>query len=93
MQYLEGTQQAFVHRHHCAGVVEFAAVVRGREERDELSLGEEFVAVFHDLVRSADQVHVVFLEEARDDVRTECEAHAAVVLGPAGDVFVGVGPQ
>ena len=42
---------------------------------------------------AADQIHVVLLQEAGDDVRAEGEGHAAVVLAPAGDVFVRVGPQ
>ena len=35
----------------------------------------------------------MLLEEARHDVRAECERHAAVVLAPAGDVLIGIGPE
>lgn len=41
------------------GVVKLAAVVGRGEERDELPLGEELVAVLDDLVRAADQVELV----------------------------------
>jgi hypothetical protein len=44
-------------------------------------------------VGTADQVHVVFLQEARDNVRTECETDTSVVFAPASDVLVRIGPQ
>ena len=42
---------------------------------------------------SADQIHVVLLKEPRDDVGAEGERDTAVVLAPARDVLVGVGPE
>lgn len=69
------------------------AVIRCREQRDKLPLRKELVPVLDDLMRAADEVHVVFLQESRDDVGAEREGHAAVVLGPAGDVLVRVGPE
>lgn len=44
-------------------------------------------------MRTADQVHVVFLEESRDNVRPKGERHATVVLAPACDILVRIGPQ
>nr|POE77548.1 hypothetical protein CFP56_09195 [Quercus suber] len=93
LQDLEGAEQGLVDAHHRSSVVEFATVVRGGEECDELTLGEELVAVLDHLMRAAYQIHVVFLQEARHDVRTEREADTPVVLRPAGDVLVGIGPQ
>lgn len=61
MAHLEGTQQALIYAHHGAGIVKLAAVVWSTEERDELALGEELVAVFDHLMRTADQVHVMLL--------------------------------
>jgi hypothetical protein len=58
-----------------------------------LTLREELVAIFHDLMRTADEVHVVLLQEAGDHIRPECEAYTSVVLTPPGDVLVWVGPQ
>ena len=46
---LEGAEQAGVDVHERAGVVELAAVVGRREYGDELPVGEELVAVLHDL--------------------------------------------
>lgn len=90
---LERAEQALVDAHHGAGVVELAAVVWRAEKGHELALGEELVAVFHNLVGTADEIHVVLLQEARNDVRPECEGHTTVVFAPAGDVLIGIRPQ
>ena len=47
--HLERTQQRLVHAHHPARIVEFTAIVRRREDRHQMTLGEEFVAVLDDL--------------------------------------------
>ncbi len=93
MSYLKRTQQTLIHAHHGTRVVEFAAVIRSREERDQLPLRKEFIAIFDDLVRATDQIHVVFLQEARDDVRSKGKRNTAIVLAPAGDVLVWIGPE
>jgi hypothetical protein len=93
LEDLEGAEQTLVHAHHGTGVVELAAVVGGAEQRNELTLGEELIAILNDLMRTADEVHVVFLQEARDNVGAEREGDATVVLGPARDILVGVRPQ
>jgi len=93
LEDLEGAHESLVDAHHGAGVVELTAVVGGREKGDQLPLGEELVAVLNDLVGSADEVHVVLLEELADDVWAEGERDTAVVLTPAGDVFVWVRPE
>ena len=93
LQNLERAQQTLIHTHHRPSVVELAAIIGRGEKRDELTLGEELVAVLDDLMRAAYQVHVVLLQEARHHVRAEGEGDAAVVLAPAGDVFVGVRPE
>jgi ATP-dependent helicase YprA (DUF1998 family) len=93
LQDLERAQQALVDTHHRTCVVELATVVRRGEEGDELAFAEELVAVFDDLVGTTDEVHVVFLKEAGDDVRAEGEGDTAIVLAPACDVLVGIGPE
>lgn len=93
LENLEGAQQALVDAHHGACVVELAAVVGRGEESHELALAEELVAILDDLVSTADQIHVVLLQEPRNDVGTECERDTAIVFTPAGDVLVGVGPE
>ena len=93
LQDLKAAQQTLVDAHHSAGIVEFAAVVRGGEQGDELSLAKELVAILDDLMRAAYQIHVMLLQEAGDDVRAEGEGDAAVVFAPAGDVLVGIGPE
>lgn len=46
-----------------------------------------------DLVRSADEVQIVAVEELADHVGSEGEGDAAIVLSPALNVFIRVGPQ
>jgi len=60
-QDLERAQQTLVDAHHCACVVEFAAVVRCAEKGNKLSLRKELVSVLYDLMCAADKVHVVLL--------------------------------
>jgi len=93
LQDLEGAHEGLVDAHEGARVVELAAVVGGGEERDQLALGEELVAVLDDLVRPADEVDVVLLVEALHDLLSEGEGHAPVVLAPALHVLVGVRPE
>ena len=45
------------------------------------------------LMRTANEVNVVALQELGHDVRAKGEAHAAVVLAPAANVLVRVRPQ
>ena len=73
LQDLERAQQTLVHAHHRACVVKLATVVGCREEGDKLAFAKELVAILNDLVSTADQVHVVFLQEARYNVWTESE--------------------
>jgi len=90
---LKAAQQALVHAHHCACIVKFTAVVWRAEECDQLPFREKFVAVFNDLVCTADKVHVVLLQEARDHIGSKGKGHASIVLTPAGDILIGIGPQ
>ena len=91
--HLERTQQRLVDAHHRAGVVKLPAVVRRGEECDKVPLGKELVTILDDLVRTANEVHVVLLQEPRDDVGPEGKGHAAVILAPPCDVFVRVRPE
>lgn len=90
---LERAEQALVYAHHGTCIVELATVVGGTEQSDELTLGEELVAVFYDLMGTADEVHVVLLQEAGDNVGTKCEGYTTVVFAPASNILIGVGPQ
>lgn len=93
LENLEGAQQALVHTHHCASVVELSAVVGRREQRDQLTLAKELVAVLDDLVSSADQIHVVLLQETRYNVGAEGEGDTAIVFAPACDVLIRIRPE
>ncbi len=93
LSYLERTQQTLIHAHHGTGVVELSAVVWRTEQSNQLSFGEELVAVLNNLVGTAYQVHVVLLEESGDDIWAESEGDTTVVFGPSGDILVWVGPE
>ena len=67
--------------------------VRSGEERDELSLGEEFISILDDLMCSTNEIHVVFLQETRNDVGTESKRNSTIVLGPSSDFLIGIRPQ
>jgi hypothetical protein len=58
---LERAEQALVYAHHGTCIVKLATVVGSTEQGDELALREELVAIFHDLMGTADEVHVVLL--------------------------------
>lgn len=90
---LERAQEALVNAHHGTGVVKLSAVVGRAEEGHQLALGEELVSVFDDLVGTADEVHVVLLQESRHDVGTKREGDAAIVFAPPRDVLVRVRPE
>lgn len=93
LENLERAQQALVYAHHRTSVVELATVVGCREKGDKLALAEELVSVLDDLVSTANEVHVVLLEEARDNVGSESERDTAIVLAPACDVLIRVRPK
>lgn len=61
---LERAQESLVDAHHGPRIVKFTTVIWRREKSDELPLCKELVSIFDDLVRSANQVHVVLLEES-----------------------------
>lgn len=90
---MEGAEQALIDAHHGTGVVEFAAVVGCAEKRNELSLREELVAVLDNLMGAANEVHIVLLQKARDDIRSEGERDTSIVFAPSSDIFVGVRPE
>ena len=53
LEDLETAHQSLVDAHHCAGVIEFSAIVWRGKECYELSRAEELVSVFDDLMSPA----------------------------------------
>ena len=49
LEDLEAAQQALIHAHHRARVVELATIIGCGEEGHEMPLGEELVAILDDL--------------------------------------------
>lgn len=86
--YLERTKQGLIDAHHRTSIVKLATIVWRAENSDELSLGEKLVPLLHDLMRPYDELEVVLLQEAGDDVSSKREGNAAVVLSPARDFAI-----
>jgi hypothetical protein len=93
LENLKRAHESVVNAHHRAGIIEFAAVVGRRKQRDQLPFCKELVAVFHHLVRATDQVQIVPLQELGNNVGAEREADSTVVVTPSRNVFIGVAPQ
>merc|ERR1719199_290095 len=84
---------AFIDRHHCTSIVELTTIVWCTKDGDELSLCEEFVAIFNNLVCTYHKIHVVLLQESGYHIRPKDEGDATIVFCPACNVLVWVGPQ
>ena len=59
----EGAAQLIVNHEHRTVVIELPAVVGRAEDRYQFAIGEELVAIVHDLVAAHDQVEVMLLAE------------------------------
>lgn len=55
-----------------------------------MSFSEKFIAIFDNLMSSANKVEVVFLKENTDNVRAEDERDSSVVFLPSLNVLLGV---
>ena len=43
-------------------------------------------------MRPTDEIQIVSIQEFRDNIRTECERNASVVLAPSSHIFVRIRP-
>jgi hypothetical protein len=92
-QDLEGAEEALVDAHHGTGIVKLSTIVGSTEQSDQLALGEELVSILNDLMGTANEVHVVLLEEPRNDVGSKGERDTTIVLAPSSYILVRVGPK
>jgi uncharacterized protein YacL (UPF0231 family) len=58
-----------------------------------LTLGEELVTIFDDLVSTADKIEVVLADELLDDICTEGEGDTTVRLTPTNKTLIRVRPE
>ena len=90
----EFAHQVLVHVHHGCIVVEVAAVVFGAEDGHKLLvLSEEAVAVFHDLMASADEVQVVPLKKLVELLLAEHPAASSLILLPVSCIIIRIIPE
>ena len=80
LEDLKAAHERLIDGHHRARVVKLAAVIRRTKQGHELASLEEFVAVLHDLVSTANQVDVMLLVELAHDRLAESETDATVVI-------------
>ena len=73
LQNLEGTHKSIIHSHHCSGIVKFTTVVGRRENRYKFSPSEEFITVFDHLMRSHDEIKIMFFKKFLDNFLSKCE--------------------
>ena len=93
LQEWEAAHQGIVHGHQSSWIVELAAVIGRTEDSDELSTGKEFIAIFDDLMGTADKIDIVLLEELLYHGFTECIAHSSIILTPTTLGLLWVWPQ
>lgn len=93
LENLERTQQRLVNTHHRASIIELSTVVGCGEQSHQLALGEELVTVFNDLMGTTNEIHVMLLQEPRNNIWPKGEGDTTVVLRPPSYIFVGVRPE
>ena len=90
---MERTDQTLVDAHERTVVLELTTVVGRSEDSHQLTLPLELVPLLHHLVRTADQVQVEPTQRTLYHVPPECVADTPLVLPPAADGRVRIGPQ
>ena len=93
-ELIELAHHILIDAKNCSEVEELSAVVGCGEDGDEFAFECEFVALFDDLVRAADEVEVVSGEEVVYYIPTVIVSDASFyVVCPAFDGRFGVGPE
>ena len=85
--------EIFCHLHEAPVIFKHAAVVRCAKYRDQLSVGEKFVAVVHDEMPAANEIHFVFFAKLFDDLLVECEGDSSFIFFPFFGLLFGVAPK
>lgn len=90
----EFAHQVLVHIHHCRIVIKITTIILRTENRYQLLiLSKEAETIFLNLVPSANQVKIVFLEEFLELLSTENVPATSFVVLPVSGIFVGVIPE
>jgi hypothetical protein len=90
---LEGAHECFIYAHHCSGIIEFTAVVRCGKQGNKLPTSKEFVSIFDNLMRAANEVQIVLVQKLRDNVLPESERDTPIVFAPSVNLLIGIGPK
>lgn len=89
----ELAHQVLVHYHNCCGVVPFTVVVRRGKYCNQISVRKKFVAVFDNLMSSANQIEIVLVVEFFYNISSEGVGYTSLVFSPCGDILIRVTPE
>ena len=93
LQDLETAHKSIINWHHSTCIIEFSTIVRGTEKCNKLSLGKEFIAIFHNLMCSTDQINVMLFIEGWNNFLTEGKTDSSVVFTPTLNVLIRIWPK
>lgn len=87
------TTQGLVNVKNACIIVKLSAVVRSWKNSYKSSVCHEFVAVYHYLMRPADEVQLVALVKLLDDVVAKHITYSSVVVSPTLNVVLWIRPK
>ena len=93
LENLKAAHKSLINAHHCTRVVKLTTIVRCTEESNKLATLEKFVAVFDDLMRTADQIDVMFLVKLSHHLLTKCKGDTTIVVAICLDTSFRIRPQ
>ena len=84
---------AVINNEEGSRVIEFPTVVRGWENCQELFVLAKAIAVFNNLVGSADEIKIIFFEKRMDDIVTEGITYPSLLIYVPTLKIWGIWPQ
>ena len=92
-QNIKRAAQGLVHVQDTRVVVEFSAVVGCGENCYQAAIGHEFVAIFDDLMGTADQAELMSSIELSDYILPKYKAHTPIIISPTLDIKLRIRPE
>ena len=83
MEANEFAAKVFLYVQNRSIIIELTTVVRGRENCDKFSFGIELIAIFHNLMRTANQVYFMLLTERIHNCFIKLVAYTSIIVSPA----------
>ena len=89
---MELTAEWIVYFHDGCIIIELSTIIGSWEDGDQVSSGEELVALLNNLMGPANQVDLMLFAEFAYDVCAENKRDASLVFTPTG-YFIGICPK